>query len=61
MIAENQGAKDDLGAGQFFALGGLGGTFETAKTILDLPTFSLKAFDFLLMGSCNLHGGNGGG
>ena len=49
MVPEDQCAKDDLGTSEPFALGGLGGTLESANAIFKLPPFGFKPVDFLLM------------
>ena len=61
MTSQDQGPKDDLGAGYLFTLDGLSGSPHSTQAFIDLATFGFKAFDFLLVGYGDLHGGNSGG
>jgi len=44
MISQDQPAKDDLGAGQAFALGSFGLVAEAADSFLDLPFLGFEFF-----------------
>lgn len=56
MIPENQRPKDNLGAGELFALGSLGGMLESADAIFKLLAFGFQAFDFLTVRGGDVHG-----
>ena len=55
MITQDQPAKNDLGTGQAFALGGFGFVAETADSFLDLPLLVFELFNFLLAGGWDFH------
>lgn len=55
VIAQDQPAKDDLGAGQAFALGGFGLVAKAADSFLDLPFLGFELFNLLLAGGWDFH------
>ena len=50
MVAKNQRPENNLGAGEFIALGGLGRSLEPADAVLKLAALGFELLDFLAMG-----------